>query len=332
MDGLAAGAATVGPAFLSLQLVSGPGRRFLADRTVVANGAVQNAQVGWSAECYDFASATDGASKRAAYIAYVDWMVRRFKPRFVNVAIEMNMFMSCGDSAWNALVAVERAAYDAAKAAAPAALVFPSFQLELLYGWGADCTNPNRDTCFDASYQRLTNVARDRFAVTSFPFLIPALRDPAALADDWFTRAGDRGGEHTVIAETGWLATPMVVKLGAECVPAILSSEDTQLAYFERVRGAAEKSFMDLVTWVTNRDLVPTAMMSDCPCAFDARWCGFLDTLRQSGGSTPQSQASAEYTIKQFGSMGIRRYDGVARQALHDKWQAARALRWQGAP
>jgi hypothetical protein len=108
MDDLAARAQAVGPVFLSLQLVSGPGRRFLADRAVVVNGALSNPS-GMTTECYDFSTAPDGASKRAAYVAYVDWMVRRFQPRWVNVAIEMNLFTSCGDGPWNALVEVERA-------------------------------------------------------------------------------------------------------------------------------------------------------------------------------------------------------------------------------
>src|SRR5260221_10417695 len=101
--------------------------------------------------------------------------------------------------------------------------------------WGPDCTAADRDTCFDGSYQRLTDVARDRFAVTSFPFLIEALRNAADLPSDWLTRAGDRGAERTVVAETGWLATPMIVPLGTECVSAIGSSEDAQLAYFDHL-------------------------------------------------------------------------------------------------
>jgi hypothetical protein len=333
MDDLVARARAVGPIFLSLQLVSGRGRRFLADRAVIASGVLANPESGWSAECYDFATAPDGASKRAAYAAYVDWMVRRFRPRWVNVAIEMNQFMSCGDGPWAALVDVERAAYDAAKAADPAVIAFPSIQIDVLLGYAPDCTLPNRDDCFDASYGRLANVKRDRFAVTSFPYLIEALRDPAKLPSDWFTRAGDRGRERTVVAETGWLATPMVVRLGSQCVSAIPSSEDAQLAWFDRVTSAARASKMDLVTWVANRDLVPAALMTDCPCDFDPQWCGFLDAFRQSvGGSSPDNQASAEYGIKQFGSMGLRQYDGAARTALYARWQTARALPWAGAP
>jgi hypothetical protein len=330
MDDLADGAAAVGPVFLSLQLVSGAGRHYLADRTVVNSGTLST-EAGWSAPCYDFDAAADGAQRRAAYLAYVDWMVRRFQPRWVNVAIEMNMFMDCGDAAWNALVDVERAAYDAVKAVDPSILAFPSIQLEFLYGW-AGCGQPDRDTCYDAAYARLAQVARDRFAVTSFPYLVAALRDDPALDDGWFTRAGDRGGERTVIAETGWLAEPMVVLRDTSCIEAIPVAAGAPLAHLERALAPAETGAIDLVTWVSDRDLLPTAMLSDCPCAFDADWCAFLDAYRQSAGVDIDAQAGAEYALKQFGAMGLRDHDGNARADLYARWQQARALPWAGPP
>jgi len=332
MDGIAAGAAAVGPVFLSLQLVSGPGRRYLADRTVITAGGTVASQPQWSAECYDFATAPDGPAKRAAYLAYVDWMVRRFAPRWVNVAIEMNQFQSCGPAAFAALVDVEVAAYDAAKAADPAVLAFPSFSLEALYGWGPDCTAPDRDTCYDASYAALAGVARDRFAVTSLPYLVPALGAPDAIPADWLTRAADRGGEAALVAETGWLATPMVVLLDTTCVTGISSTEDLQRAWLEHVLDAADRAGMEFVAWASDRDLVPTTMMENCPCDFDATWCGLLDAVRASAGADPMDQAGAEYGLKLFGSMGLRDYDGVPRAALYARWSAARAIPWAGAP
>jgi hypothetical protein len=331
MDGLAADAAAIGPVFLSLQLVSGDGRRHLADRAVVTPGGIQT-EAGWSAPCYDFATAPDGAAKRAAYVAYVDWMVRRFQPRWVNVAIELNLYaMACPDAAWNALVEVERAAYDAAKAALPGVVAFPSIQIDVLHGYGPDCTSPDRDACFDASYAKLANVARDRFAVTTFPYLVPALRDQGAIPAGWLTRAGDRGGEATIVAETGWLATPMVVQRGAECIAAIPSSEADQVAWFDRVIAEAAARELEVVTWVANRDLVPAELMTDCPCDYDASWCGFLDAFRQSAGTSPDAQAGAEFALKRFGSMGLRHHDGAMRAPLHARWEAARALPWSGA-
>src|SRR5688572_18190283 len=135
MDDLKAQAAGK-PIFLSLGLVGGPGRHHLSDRVTVTGGTLGKEE-GWSAECYDFNGATDGASKRAAYAAYVDWMVRHFDPTYVNVAVELNMFAVCG-TAWDGMVATSNAAYAAAKAAKASVIAFPSFQLQFLYGYN-DC-------------------------------------------------------------------------------------------------------------------------------------------------------------------------------------------------
>lgn len=327
MDQLAADASAIGPVWLSLQLVSGD-RTHLAPETVISQGRITT-QDDPATQCFDFATA-QGATKRAAYVAYVDWMVRKFKPRYVNVAIELNIFAHGCPAQWDAMVDTERAAYDAAKAAQPDAAVFPSIQLEFLYGY-ANCPGGDLTACYDAAYAKLANLKRDRFAVTSMPFLVAALRDINAMPADYLTRAGDRGGEATVIAETGWLGTPLVARLNTQCITAIPSSEGDQLAYFDRVLAAAAAHEIEVVTWVSNRDVLPAELMTDCPCDYDATWCGFLDAYRQAvGGTDANAQASAEYGLKQFGSMGLRLHDGTPRSQLFSLWQDARSLPWRG--
>lgn len=82
---------------------------------------------------------------------------------------------------------------------------------------------------------------------------------------------------------------------------------------------------MDLVTYFSNRDLVPAALMGDCPCTFDRDWCAMVEFLRRQG-TTPREQAEAEMVLKGFGTMGIRRYDGSPKGAVFRRWQEARAL------
>src|SRR5262249_30657556 len=45
--------------FLSLQLVGGAGRQYLASKTVIVGGQITT-QDNWSARCYDFATMADG--------------------------------------------------------------------------------------------------------------------------------------------------------------------------------------------------------------------------------------------------------------------------------
>jgi hypothetical protein len=156
MDRIAAIATDAGKGvFLTLQLAGGPTRHHLADRAYEEGGELKVAAA-WSTECYDFAAEPDGAARQSAYAAYVDWMVRRFDPIYVNVAVELNLFMSCG-AAWDGMVDVERAAYAAAKAAKPDVVAFPSIQIDALQGLAAEqcAEGQTADECFEANYARL---------------------------------------------------------------------------------------------------------------------------------------------------------------------------------
>ena len=310
------------PVFLSLTPLAGD-RHHLAPKAIAQGGGFTTVG-GWAADCYDFTTASDAPTWKQAYARYVDFMVRKFQPRWVNVAIEMNLFMACGDSPWAGLVDVERAAYDAAKAAAPASIVFPSLQIDHLYGVSdnACAASETQQQCFDAHYAKLANVKRDRFAISTYPYMKNAT--PADIPADWFTRGASRGGEQLEIAETGWLATNVVAKLDTQCVTALEQDAAEQAAYFDRLLADAKAAHAELVTWWSNRDVVDSRFMTDCPCAFDAKWCTFLDQFRTAAGADPMQQFYAEALLKIFGTMGVREYGGTPRQPIFDRWQAAR--------
>jgi hypothetical protein len=226
------------------------------------------------------------------------------------------------------LVDVINAAYDAAKAKRPATLVFPSFQLDHLYGYSKDsCADASqRDRCFDDHYAQLRGIRRDRFAISSYPFL-NQIATTAALPADWFERAAVRGKERPLIAETGWLATPLAAKLDDGSCKSVFDYDDAaSLAYLQRVLADAQRLHMDLVTWWSDRDLVPVELMTDCPCAFDSTWCSVLDAVRGPAvPAVPQARFLNEVLLKAFGSMGLRRYDGTARAAHLQAWRDARS-------
>jgi len=310
--------------FLSLAPVQGTGRQYLADKTVIMNGQVTT-QSNWSVRCYDFASMADGASKKQAYLRYVDYMVRKFHPRWINVGVEMNLFGPCG-TAWNGLVDVVNAAYDTAKAVDSTAVVFPSIQIDFLYG-ATGCASPmTAQQCYDANYAQLANLKRDRFAISTYPFLIDAIKTVPNLPADWFTRGGDRGGERTVVAETGWLSTSAAGQLNGQCVTALSYTEADQAAYLDRLLGDAQAHGMDLVTWWSNRDLEVAQLMTDCPCTFNAQWCQLVTAFRSLGGTDPMQQFLGEMTLKIFGTMGLRSYDGTPHAQTMARWQQAKSM------
>lgn len=92
-------------------------------------------------------------------------MVRLFRPRWTNVAVEVNLFhLNCA-AAWDGMVDLERGAYDAAKRAAPAAPAFPSLQLDVLNGRVGCPPAMTAAQCHEVEYAALARLARDRFAI-----------------------------------------------------------------------------------------------------------------------------------------------------------------------
>lgn len=301
------------------------GREWLADKTAIVDGSIRRV-ARWSARCYDFAAAADGASKRTAYARYVDWMVRKFQPRWVNVAVELNAFLGNCPAAWPGMVSAERAAYDAAKAASPDAVVFASFQIDALMGYSGCQAGKTQQQCYDDNYRQLSDVKRDRFGVSTYPFLLEPYRRAASIPADWFTRAASRGGERVIIAEAGWNSDPDVAALNGACTVALTSDETEATAYLDHLLGAAEEHGIELVTWWSDRDMIPARTMTECPCAFDATWCATEQIVRAAAGSDPILQYLAEAQFKMWGTMGLRRYDGSPKPALMRRWTSARAL------
>jgi hypothetical protein len=311
--------------FLSLQLAGGATRDDLADRTTIVGGVVQTAHFG--VPCYDFATAPDGPVLRAAWGRYVTWMVRQFDPEWVNVGVELNLFAVQCPVAWAGMVATEVAGYDAAKAAKPTVLAFPSFQIDTLYGRqqctadDAHATPAQRAACYEANYAQLAGLKRDRFAVSTYPQGDPEWTHPADVDADYLTRGADRGGERLLVAETGWDSRPLAATLGTSCVTAKAFTEADTDAWLERVLAAADARQVDLVTWWSNRDLIPGALSDTC--TYDATWQPVVDVFR--GGGDDVSRFFGELGLKIFGTMGIRESDGTPKGAPFQRWKAAQA-------
>jgi hypothetical protein len=97
-----------------------------------------------------------------------------------------------------------------------------------------------------------------------------------------------------------------------------------QRAYLARLLSDAEKGGWDLVTWWSNRDLIPAEVMVDCPCDDDFLWCSVVDVFRDTGGSDPLRRFYGEMLMKLWGSMGIRTHDGTPREPIYSLWTEAR--------
>lgn len=306
--------------FLALAPLDGDRAHLAPD--VVASAAGFDVVHGWAPRCYDLATAGDGAALRTGYARYVDYMVQLFQPRWTNVAVEVNLFHVNCAAAWDGMVGLEHDAYDAARRAAPEAPAFPSIQLDVLSGRVGCPQGMTADQCYETEYAALAGLARDRFAISTYPYDFAGFAGPEDIPADYLTRPAARGGERLVIAETGWLATDVVVDDDGQCRTVLASSPAAQAAYFDRLIADATTHDIELVAWISNRDFLDPQVMTDCPCTFSQPWCDVIRSIR--GQGTPSEQRDAEVGFKVFGTMGIRDHDGAPRQPIFDHWTAAR--------
>jgi hypothetical protein len=280
----------------------------------------------WSGACYAFKDHPDAAR---AYVNYVAWMVRTFQPKYVNVAVEIDKaYRACGAGpVWDGIVNVERRAYDAAKAAKADVVAYVSVNAEDLYSESL--------TGFDqALYGALSNLKRDRFGLSTYPSGTKRANGvratPVDLPDDYFTRARRINPKEApiVIAETGWNSRDLKLGPPAACVTVAASSETMQDAYLQALLRAADAQDIELVTWWSQRDILPTQVMDTCypeapPPGFDGcggdLWCLGINIYRRIAPSNP---SFGDVVFKGFGSMGLYDRGGKAR-AARQRWRAA---------
>ncbi|HEY1554476.1 MAG TPA: hypothetical protein VGF94_06545 [Kofleriaceae bacterium] len=295
--------------FLSLTPLDGDRQQLAPD--VNADGTLAR---GWSPTCYDLGTAADGPALRAAYTAYVTYMVNLFHPRWVNVAIEVNLFHVYCPAQWAGMVELEQAAYAAAKTAAPDVPAFPSIQINALDG-----------DAYATEYAALSGLTRDRFAISAYPYAVP-YATPADIPPDWLTRAAAQGGERLFIAETGWLGTDLVaIDPSGACSTILSDPPQDQADYLDLLVATAKANDVEVITWFSDRDAVDAPMMTDCPCTYSQPWCALVAYFRAQGGSDPTAQFAQELGLKTFGTLGIRDYTGTPRLPVYSHWQAARA-------
>jgi hypothetical protein len=328
MDSIAQSAKATGkPVFLSVSMLDGA-RKTRAPQTVIQSSHIQTQP--WATPCFDFAAAPDGPPAKQAYLAYVAWMMGEFSPAYLNVAVEVNLFFESCPAAAAGVVDVANAAYDAAKAKNANLVVFPSIQIEHLYGYAtSSCPDSSqRVQCFDNNYAQIAPLKRDRFAMSAYPYIPGVFEKPSAVPADWFARGAARGHERAVIAETAWDSTPFEAQTsGGSCVQVEMSTEADEAAYLAIVLAAAQSMPMDLVDWWDDRDLLDARLMTNCPCNFDPTWCAVLGAF----SGTPvdggfDSYFYGQLELKAFGTMGIRDYAGNPKPTTFPVWQAAQAI------
>jgi len=107
------------------------------------------------------------------------------------------------------------------------------------------------------------------------------------------------------------------------CNSQLPNTEDTAATYLKFVVEQAHTYDMVLVTWWSNRDLIPKSFMIDCPCKEEGEskvFCEYINQFKR----FPYGYFLNQVAFKIFGTMGVRQYDGTPKPEMMHILQTAR--------
>lgn len=284
--------------------------------------------------CYLFsADAAHAAGYATAYANFIRYLVDLVHPAYLSPVVEMNMpFTTCAaqKAAW---IDWYTSVHNAIKAAYPALPVFPTFQLEFLYGSAepaaACATGTSYTDCFKSRLDEALAIPGDRIAFSSYPDgWVYSSAFNFGVPPDTFAITRQATTRKIWVSETGWNTVPLrnsyAHGASGSCsasylLPDTLSTpagvrdlanNAAQAAYMSWLLGQAQVQQLEAVIWWLNRDYLDGAVAATCPCTpSGSDTCRLADTFYSVGGDF------TEGLLRVFGNMALRNYDGSARPA-----------------
>jgi hypothetical protein len=175
-----------------------------------------------------------------SYLRYVEFVVERYQPRWIALAVDVDQFAAARPEQLDAFQAAYIQAYRLVKERLPQTSAFLSFQLEDLQGlvpWGA---------AHDPQWGLVIRFAPflDLLAVSSFPsFVFPFQGD---IPEEYFSRLA-AFGKPVAMVPVGYASEP-----GRDGVT--FGNDAGQRAFLERLLREAEDGDWELVVWLAPQD------------------------------------------------------------------------------
>lgn len=299
------------------------GRKTLAARLDASGNKVENWAPVDANGCYTFASDANAATYKTAYISYMKYVIDLVGPRYVSPAVEMNIPFSQCSSQKSAWIAWYSDVHNALKTTYPSLVVFPTFQMEHMYGisdaQAACVAGTPLATCFDQRLTEALAIPGDRMAFSTYPIGWKYRSEYSfSYPTDTYARVRSATTRRIWIAETGWAAVKVlqgyphgaVGSCGADLFPATIANSTEQEAYLRWLLAEAQTQGFEAVIWWLNRDYLDGAVAATCPCdPATSDTCQLADLFYSAGGTT------GETLLRIFGNMALRDYDGSARPA-----------------
>ncbi|MEJ2393373.1 MAG: hypothetical protein P8Z77_01100 [Candidatus Thiodiazotropha sp.] len=321
-----------------LYLAASPlgGRRTLAPK-VLADGSTQ---ADWNSNtdangCYLFDSDSAADTFKAAYISYLKTIIDLVNPDYFSPGVEINMPFTICPAQKTAWIAWYNDVHTAIKAAYPQLVIFPTFQMEYMYGIStpeAACSNGTSEACFETRLNEALTIPGDRLAFSTYPaaWVYHAEFD-YSFPRESLTKAAQITSRKIWIAETGWLSVPLLSSYahgsssacGSSIYPDTLdipgigsvnvANDTAQSDYISWLLDSADENNLEAVVWWLNRDYLDESVTGNalCPCVPTGNTtCLMLEDFYTVGGTT------IEVLFRLFGNMALRHYDGSPRPGL----------------
>lgn len=189
---------------------------------------------------------------RAAFIAYAKYMALNYRPAYMALGVEVNMFYHRrGDAAFRNFQSLYFEAYDAVKEVSPETLVFPTFQYEDLVG------------LVSSAQPAWSLIARfepklDLVAISTFPGFVFVNVDQ--LPADYYRQLRTRTERQLAIVSSGWSSAPANGLTGVE-------AEAEQARFLRRLLDEAARLDAEMLIWYLARDPVVTPGSGFLPLA-----------------------------------------------------------------
>jgi hypothetical protein len=264
--------------------------------------------------CYDFANGPDAGRIRAAYLAYVRWMVDFFEPKFLAHGVETNAYDLFCPAEYDSLKQLLNEVYEQEKAADSDLPIFPTFILDLFWGYGdtGNCEIGDR-TCLQENLAKNADLKRDRFGISAYP--IGMSLEWEAIPEDYFAAIYELSGEQIVFGETGYPNVPTVLPfptLDDPCITLFESSDQAQADYLRFLFQQADALGSDLVCWWSLVDFLPPEVLTHCPCEAPDLWCTLYEAIYEAG-LMPLWLG--------WGAMGVKDYEGAEKPIIDLWWE-----------
>ena len=181
---------------------------------------------------------------RAAFVAYAKYLALNYKPAYMALGVEVNMFFNQrGDGAFRSFQSLYFEAYDAVKEVSPHTLVFPTFQYEVLLGiLNTGEKNPPTWGLISRFEPKI-----DLLAVSSFPGFV--FKTASEMPVGYYGQLQGRSSHPIAFVSLGWGTS-------SSSPDPDLVLEGEQANFLRRAMAEAENLSARMVIWYLARDPV----------------------------------------------------------------------------